>query len=254
MPRPKRKYTTRKQESILKRDDSIDSTLMDSKMIDNGSIKLEMWKGQVKDRMKYALNKLNHIQREKLETYELEFNNLLLGFSKDELSSYIDINNEKFRYFILEKEPDENISSGMGTPTTVKRRSKSANTSHYSKRNTRLRSISVDTYKTPKGRVRLSSIMSHKKYTVTKPAKNDNIGVSVKRIMKPDEVAISTCGSPLYVASCSVGAPHVNIPLPGGVVLNIEPKDTNGALEVPGLDAKTKNQIKLLCEQLKKLF
>lgn len=91
MPRPKRKYTTRKQESILKRDDSIDSTLMDSKMIDNGSIKLEMWKGQVKDRMKYALNKLNHIQREKLETYELEFNNLLLGFSKDELSSYIDI-------------------------------------------------------------------------------------------------------------------------------------------------------------------
>ena len=63
--------------------------------------------------------------------------------------------------------------------------------------------------------------MSNKKYTVSKPTKQnqiDNAGVNVKRIMKPDEVAISTCGSPLYVAPCSLGAPHVNIPLPGGVV------------------------------------
>lgn len=51
-----------------------------------------------------------------------------------------------------------------------------------------------------------------------KPSKIENTGLNIKRIMKPDEVAISTCGSPLYVASCSLGAPHVNIPLPGGVV------------------------------------
>lgn len=63
--------------------------------------------------------------------------------------------------------------------------------------------------------------MSNAKYTVMKPKKCEKSGVLVKRVMKPNEEAISTCGSPLFVASCSLGGPHVNIPLPGGVVSNL---------------------------------
>lgn len=56
----------------------------------------------------------------------------------------------------------------MGTPTTVKRRSKSANTSHYSKRNTRLRSISVDTYKVTVMTTSTNSLNTKENFTISK--------------------------------------------------------------------------------------
>lgn len=59
-----------------------------------------------------------------------------------------------------------------------------------------------------------------KKYTVSKPPKKaEDSGINLKRFMRPDEEAISTSGSPLYVhPGAASSTPHVNIPLPGGVV------------------------------------
>ena len=63
----------------------------ESKMMDHGYYKLEIWKAEIKTKMRSALSELNVMHKDKLDTYEQDFQNMRLAMPSKTLKAPIDI-------------------------------------------------------------------------------------------------------------------------------------------------------------------
>ncbi|KAL0272530.1 UNVERIFIED_CONTAM: hypothetical protein PYX00_005465 [Menopon gallinae] len=228
---------------------------------------VNLLKIEIKEKYHDFMQKLESKLEFELSRLDMAFSNIMCSIPESVMNTRVDLSDSLLRSIFVnckdENEEFESCENIEKSPVTTRRtRSRSITSSQQlkytaKKGNSRKRSSSLDVFKTPANKVSLAVLTTAKKYTVSKQAKKvEDSGISLKRVMKQNEEAISTTGSPLFVhpSASSLAAPTVNIPLPGGVVMNIEPKRPKGKYTIPELDEKTKSQLRILCEQLNNML
>ncbi|KAL0272583.1 UNVERIFIED_CONTAM: hypothetical protein PYX00_005502 [Menopon gallinae] len=233
---------------------------------DRNSSKADLLRAEIREKRQNIMQKLDAQLEIELTNLNMRFVTFMCGLPKSILNMKVKLIDELLLNLfgnILETNKEPTSLDNSDKPTTVRgRRSRSAtgaNRKGVVKKigNSKRRSSSLDMFKTPVNKVSLGVFTTAKKYTVSKTVKKvEDSGISFKRIMKPNEEAISTTGSPLFVhpSATAVSAPIVNIPLPGGVVMNIEPKKPKGQYSIPELDETTKAQLRTLCQQMSNML
>ncbi|KAK9876137.1 hypothetical protein WA026_011253 [Henosepilachna vigintioctopunctata] len=137
-----------------------------------------------------------------------------------------------------------NISEQPPASNNVERASRSRSLS----RNKYSRTSTFDKYKTPKNTRKIENFG-----TVT-PKMKPNTPHVVLRRPQQGEIAISLQGSPLMTtAMVTETTANLNIPLPDGRLINIQPRKGLRASEIPELDPDIQKQLQTLRENLDKV-